>query len=351
VFLLAILVAAIGRPPPNLRWSILLFSLSALSNLTRATLFPSVLPLPDFLWAERLTHFLGVAHPAWGLLVAYVMFEDRKLHWRLFIPAILLFGVTTIEDAVLLTALRGWGPTLALAQLMDVTRDLVRVAVFAWTAVVVFRTWPSDLVQWRRQLRWGLFAFTAVYGMFRVPGFWVRYPAWVDVADFWIQTVFTLASAVLIFRLRDDLVGAPRPAAAPPADKVSEAGRLAIARMNAAMARDELWRREGLTIADLATEAGVSERQLRRLINEKLGHRNFTGFLNSYRIDAAKTKLADPREAGRTIAEIAFDLGYASLGPFNRAFKEATGQTPSAFRKGTMADAVQERAMATPKAG
>jgi hypothetical protein len=198
IFLLAILMAAISRAPLNLRWSILLFSVSAVSNLARATLIPTILPMPDFMWVERLTHFVGVAHPAWGLLLAYVMFEDRKLHWRLFIPAMALFGVTAIENAVLLTPLRGWAPTLALAQLMDITRDVVRIGAFAWTAVVVFRSWPSDLVQWRRQLRWGLFAFTAVYGLLRAPGFWISYPAWVDVADFWIQAGFTFASAALI---------------------------------------------------------------------------------------------------------------------------------------------------------
>jgi AraC-like DNA-binding protein len=35
------------------------------------------------------------------------------------------------------------------------------------------------------------------------------------------------------------------------------------------------------------------------------------------------------------VSTIAFDLGFASLGPFTRAFKEATGLTPSEWRKGS----------------
>jgi AraC-like DNA-binding protein len=42
--------------------------------------------------------------------------------------------------------------------------------------------------------------------------------------------------------------------------------------------------------------------------------------------------LADPANARTPVSAIAFDLGYASLGPFNRAFKDATGLTPTAWR-------------------
>lgn len=75
---------------------------------------------------------------------------------------------------------------------------------------------------------------------------------------------------------------------------------------------------------------------MRRVINGHLGHRNFAAFVNTHRITAAKAALAAPENAGRTIAAIAFDLGFGSLGPFNRAFKEATGLTPTEFRNRTL---------------
>jgi AraC-like DNA-binding protein len=37
--------------------------------------------------------------------------------------------------------------------------------------------------------------------------------------------------------------------------------------------------------------------------------------------------------AGRPILSIALDLGFASIGPFNRAFKAITGLTPGDFRQ------------------
>ena len=72
---------------------------------------------------------------------------------------------------------------------------------------------------------------------------------------------------------------------------------------------------------------------MRALINGQLGFRNFSAFLNSYRTGAAADALRDPEQDHLTVAEIAFGLGYQSLGPFNRAFKEARGQTPTEFRR------------------
>lgn len=93
------------------------------------------------------------------------------------------------------------------------------------------------------------------------------------------------------------------------------------------------FREAGLTIRSLAQQLGTPEHRLRALINRKLGHRNFSSFLNGYRISEAKKKLADRDAVDLPILTIAMDLGYNSLAPFNRAFRAETGQTPSDFRK------------------
>lgn len=93
-----------------------------------------------------------------------------------------------------------------------------------------------------------------------------------------------------------------------------------------------------LTISVLAEKAGLPEHRLRQLINQHLGYRNFSDFLNQYRIDEAKVRLADPESRRTQVLVIAMDLGYGSLGPFNRAFKERTGQTPTEFRRQMLAD-------------
>lgn len=118
------------------------------------------------------------------------------------------------------------------------------------------------------------------------------------------------------------------PAPAPTADDDALLGRL-----HDMMERDRTYRTEGLTIGALAGKLRTQEYVLRRLINGRLGHRNFTAFLNGYRLAETKAALADPSQADVPILTIALDAGFASLGPFNRAFKAETGMTPSEFRR------------------
>jgi len=94
-----------------------------------------------------------------------------------------------------------------------------------------------------------------------------------------------------------------------------------------------VWQTEGLSVGALAQKVGAPEHQVRKAINQGLGHRNFASFINRARIDAAKERLGTGGAAETTILEIAYDVGFASLGPFNRAFREATGLSPTDFRK------------------
>jgi AraC-like DNA-binding protein len=89
----------------------------------------------------------------------------------------------------------------------------------------------------------------------------------------------------------------------------------------------------GMTISVLAGKLGVPEYRLRQTINQKLGFRNFSSFLNHHRIAEAQRRLRDPAMARLPVLTIAMDMGYGSLGPFNRAFREACGMTPTDFRR------------------
>lgn len=88
-----------------------------------------------------------------------------------------------------------------------------------------------------------------------------------------------------------------------------------------------------LSISMLARQLDCPEHHLRRLINRVLGFRNFNAFLNDLRIRDAVDHLADPQWRAKPILTIALELGYGSIGPFNRAFRQAMGQTPSEYRR------------------
>jgi AraC-like DNA-binding protein len=106
-----------------------------------------------------------------------------------------------------------------------------------------------------------------------------------------------------------------------------------LAALRRLMEHDKAYREEGLSIGELAAKLGISEHGLRRLINQRLGYRNFNAFLNGFRLGDVMAALADPAQEAVPILTIALDAGFQSLGPFNRAFKAQTGMTPSEFRR------------------
>jgi AraC-like DNA-binding protein len=151
--------------------------------------------------------------------------------------------------------------------------------------------------------------------------------------------MIALALAVLVARRSIDAIlglAAEAPAAAPSAD-VRKPGPAApppspaLAALTQAMTEQHLYRREGLTLAALAQTLGMGEAALRALINQRLGHRNFNDFLHHYRLQEASARLAGE---DLPILTIALECGYGSIGPFNRAFRQRFGMTPTEYRAG-----------------
>ena len=87
-----------------------------------------------------------------------------------------------------------------------------------------------------------------------------------------------------------------------------------------------------LKIADLAEMLGEQEYKVTQCITGALGYRNFNHMINAHRIVSAKEELAKPENKGRPILSVAFDCGFNSIGPFNRAFKREVGMTPREYR-------------------
>jgi AraC-like DNA-binding protein len=93
----------------------------------------------------------------------------------------------------------------------------------------------------------------------------------------------------------------------------------------------QVYREPELKVIDLAHRLGTAEHKLSRLITQTLGEKNFNQMINRHRIAYACGRLGAAGDDA-TILDISGDAGFASLGPFNRAFKIATGYTPTAYR-------------------
>ena len=95
---------------------------------------------------------------------------------------------------------------------------------------------------------------------------------------------------------------------------------------------ERIYRDEDLTLQTLAVKLDVSPHQLSWIINEVL-HLSFSTLVNGYRIEEVKGRLSDPSFNHSSILQAAFDSGFNTKAAFYRAFKKATGTTPSEFKK------------------
>jgi AraC-like DNA-binding protein len=87
---------------------------------------------------------------------------------------------------------------------------------------------------------------------------------------------------------------------------------------------------EEVSLARLAREIGLSERQVSRLFREEFGT-SFREHVASLRLDRAKQLLA---ATDLPVIEVAGHTGWSSLAHFNSVFRRRVGVTPSAFRAG-----------------
>lgn len=87
-----------------------------------------------------------------------------------------------------------------------------------------------------------------------------------------------------------------------------------------------------ITLPKLAQALEIPVAHLSRVINDLLG-RNFWEFINHYRVEDTKRRLAMPEAGREKLITVALDCGFNSVATFNRVFKELAGLTPSDYRK------------------
>ncbi len=330
---------AIARPPLTpARITGVLFCLAAAAHtLTQS---PAIKPALGFAWPAIWTFSVMGAGLFWAF--ATELFGDHpRLEPVRLAPAALLLAIGTAASLAEGASAKGF----------LLAHNLVGAALMVHVLVVIWSGWRHDLVESRRRLRGPILAAAALYAVAVIS---------VETSEiFWgpAHELSPLAAAVLfvlglagigaLLRADPDLF-APATAVGPmtpspqPAPAVSGEGVAIVQKLDRLMREERAYREEALTITALALKLGVPEYKLRRLINQQLGHRNFSTYVNQWRLADAKESLADPAQRGVPISTIGLDAGFQSLGPFNRAFKAETGLTPSEFRANALCAAASD---------
>ena len=321
---LALLCAAalmLNRTTRPVGWPVLALALTLSCYILLSGL--STAALPDGLFPFLITGAILVPLSVCWLVVT-VFIDEQRDRWP---------WLAAAAGGVALCIASIWIPAL------EPVRGLVMLAFFVALLGMAVLSAREDLVVDRLRFRPAFLSAMAVLGV-SITGaelfFGYRQvppPVILIQGLAFLALVFAYALWVLKAEPKACIACEVRITPPPPADRRAEAVDGAVVSALEAALNAGIWRREGLTIAALGQEIGVPEHRLRAVINQRLGFRNFPTFINSHRIRAAQQVLADPREARRTILEIAYDSGFASLGPFNKAFRDQTGDSPSEFRR------------------
>jgi len=271
--------------------------------------------------------FLSISTTVWAWIFAHQLFE-RPIKRSMLIAAPLILGIFWTM-----------GRTVPGVEwfIYDATR-LVSLALVLHMIAIGVSGRADDLIEKRRRIRTflpilvglqigGVLTYELSYGG-------DAYLPIVSALNAFFILLLVLGAGVAVLAGDQEIFSHPKP------QYRSKSGSLNLSPTEAVL-HDKLiaimneghYRTPALTIAALADQLSTPEHRLRALINKQLGHRNFSSFLNGYRIKEAKEKLADRELVDLPILTIAMDLGYNSLAPFNRAFRSETGQTPSDFRK------------------
>lgn len=263
--------------------------------------------------------------PFWFCILSLQLFQDdfriRGQHW-------ILLGFIEVSSYLLHFVL----PLFVneVIPLFYSIPQVISISLVITALFVAIKSDRNDLVESRRQFRRFFVITSAVYILLvllnEISFRGARAPDWLELLNLLSILLLVYFFSFRMVILRPGLFFKEKTNNNFPEDDDI------IEKINDAMQTHKLYREEDLSIGKLASHVGEPEYKVRRTINGKLEYRNFFDFLNQYRIAEAVLILSDENKKQIPIIRIAMDCGYASLAPFNRAFKRITGKSPSEFR-------------------
>lgn len=266
----------------------------------------------------------GVASCGWSWLLARALFDpaERDARWpRIVVAIVWLTGIAAIAAGP------EHGPFETAA---DNAYALSGSAALLLTFVEPFQGFRRSLPKPEQRFR---IAFLVVYAALVAASILLLGEAQVANASF-VKSLCASVGLVAVgsalwFRARHPLAKVR----ATETDRrvVTSKDRKLADRIVKLLREEQLHISADLRVAGLARRLGEPEHRVTRSI-AALGFANFNRLINHHRIEQAKRMLDASSPNGRPILLIAFDCGFSSIGPFNRAFKDETGMTPRAYR-------------------
>lgn len=277
-------------------------------------------------------HLIDMPNIAFIWWLGLSLFEDdfklNKWHWG---TLVLYTGL------IFIYRLLEYGAISSVSPVFNLFVDIVTFAMMAHLFLVALRGRADDLIEPRRRLRLYFVLALTLGTVSTVLAENIFMPEFTDEVAFFraaIALPLTLWGVLWLTKFHPEKLSfqaeemiTPTPKGLDPRDDALHK------RLIKEMDDHKIYLEPETTIRTLASKLKTPEHRLRVLINQGLGYRNFSSFLNTYRIKAVKQAFKDPEKTRIPVLTIAMDAGYGSLAPFNRAFLKAEGMTPSAYRQ------------------
>ena len=110
----------------------------------------------------------------------------------------------------------------------------------------------------------------------------------------------------------------------------SKDAEVILSQLDTIMKDKMLYKTSTVKLSDIARELDILPHKLSQILNDNHG-KNFSAYINEYRIDAAKTMLITNKTF--SLEGIGYDCGFNSKSTFYSVFKKITGVTPAQFRE------------------
>ena len=334
-------------------WLIVAILLGAISYILSARQDYAPL-LPEAFTADYgslfpILNILRNANTAFFMLLCHSIFKDGSPAPKIFI--IMLAVQIFLEEPLLWLLGNDWpvaNPQLSIA-LFEVIPSAIQLAFLGCALFWILSERAADLVANRRRVRvFFLVIYIAqvilslvverVAMSLEVIPWTVQYPIHVALVTIGLITSATILLSISSPEKADDVLY-PNPSSPRDAAEVSEAPQEPdvsaqdIARIETALESERIYQKAGLSVGEFAAHLGLPEYRLRMLIHQHMGFRNFNALLHHYRIDEISAALADPAQNNTPVLTLALSAGYQSINPFNRAFRETRGMTPTQYRR------------------
>jgi len=279
---------------------------------------------------SELVGIAGDATCGWSWLLVRALFQSpspRRAAWPLALVMILV-----ASGAVLRLSDGSTGP---LPRMVENLAGLVSSTLLLLAAIEPLRGLNPQMRRGEWRFRVG---FAAGYmALLAIAVIWVDGAPVSEATAPWRMATKSVCATIALLGMASAIWYRHRhplsaPGSGPQRHKAKDASGLASS-LRYLMVQEALYTQQSLKVADVAFRLGEPDYKITQCVTGPLGFRNFNQMANHFRVEEAKRQLADAAYAHLPILTIAYDCGFGSIGPFNRAFKAETGFTPQQFRR------------------